>query len=379
MHVPFVDLKKQTVGIRAEVDVAIAEVVSDAAFVLGPAVEAFEAEFARYCGVAHAVGVSSGTAALHLALLAVGVGPGDEVITVPNTFVATVEAILYTGATPKFVDVEPKTYNMDPEKLADGITAKTKAVIPVHLYGQMADMAAILNVTGGRQISVIEDACQAHGGSCRLAGTGDWTKAGSIGDAGCFSFYPPKNLGAFGEAGIVVTKHDDLAVTVRALRHHGQYGKNVHARLGYNYRMDGIQGAVLSVKLKHLDRWNSQRKKNAAAYESVLRYLDVIYPGEALHAQHVYHLYVIRPLGRKSLNTYLGSKGVATGIHYPIPIHLQDGYRFLGYKAGDFPVAEKCCKEVLSLPMYPELSSEQIEYVTNQISVWSSGADHDRH
>jgi len=362
MKVPFVDLKTQYESIRDEVAAALQQVLDTTAFAGGRFVEEFEENFASFCGCRFAVGVSSGTSALWLALRALGIGRGDEVITVPNSFFATAEAISQCGAVPVFVDVDQATYTMDPALLEEAITSKTKAVVPVHLYGQTADMDTILAVAHKYGLSVVEDACQAHGALYK------GQKAGSMGDAGCFSFYPGKNLGAYGEAGTVVTNNPDLAERVRILRDHGQSEKYRHAFLGWNARMDGFQGAILSVKLKYLERWNEARRANARIYNEQLASEDMlILPQEANYATHVYHIFALLLQERDALLEALKQKDIYCGIHYPVPIHLQEAYRFLRYEEGSFPIAEKCARETLSLPMFPELRTEQIEKVAAEI------------
>lgn len=362
MKVPFLDLKAQYLSIKDEVAAAIQQVLDKTAFAGGPFVAGFETEFAAFCGTRHAIGVGSGTEALWLALLALGVGPGDEVITVPCTFIATVEAITYCGATPVFVDVDEKTYNMDPDLLEAAITSRTKAIIPVHLFGQMADMDPIMDVARKHGVSVVEDACQAHG--ARYEGR----TAGSIGDAGCFSFYPGKNLGAYGEAGAVVSNNVDLDKKIRMLRDHGQAKKYYHEMAGWNARMDGFQGAILSVKLKYLAAWNEARRRNAKRYNELLGTIDgVVIPLESPNNEHVYHIYAIRVEKRDALINALGEKDIHCGIHYPIPLHLQDAYKRLSLGMGSFPVAEKVASEFVSLPMFPELDEDQIEFVAREL------------
>ena len=361
MRVPFLDLKAQYESIRNEIAVALQQVLDNTAFAGGPFVEKFEKDFASFCKCEFAMGVGSGTTALWLALSGLGIGQGDEVITTPNTFIATAEAISFCGAKPAFVDVEEQTYNMNLDLLEDAITPKTKAIIPVHLYGQMVDMDRIMQIARAHGLFVVEDACQAHGAEY------NGQRAGSIGDAGCFSFYPGKNLGAYGEAGAVVTNDAELAEKIRVLRDHGQARKYFHSMIGWNARMDGFQGAVLSVKLKHLPAWNDARKRNARLYDELLADADdVITPVEVDRAGHVYHVYAIRTKDRDALINYLTEKNVYCGIHYPIPIHLQNAYSFLGKGKGTFPVAEKCAEQLVSLPMFPELSEEQIEYVVRE-------------
>ncbi|OHB64508.1 MAG: erythromycin biosynthesis sensory transduction protein eryC1 [Planctomycetes bacterium RBG_13_60_9] len=362
MKVPFLDLKAQYDSIREEISRALQEVLEQTAFAGGPFVTRFEEEFARYCGTRYAVGVSSGTAALWTALLALGIGPGDEVITTPSTFIATAEAISLCGATPRFVDIDERTYNMAPERLEAAITSKTKAIIPVHLFGQMADMDAIMDIAGVHGLHVIEDACQAHGAEWR------GRRAGSIGDAGCFSFYPGKNLGAYGEAGAVVTDDPEVAERIRMFRDHGQRKKYYHGIVGWNARMDGFQGAVLTVKLRHLDAWNERRRANARLYRDFLADVDgIVLPAEADHAKHIYHVYAIRARDRDALIESLAQKDVHCGIHYPLPLHLQEAYESLGYGEGAFPTAELCAGQFVSLPMFPELEREQIETVCDAI------------
>jgi dTDP-4-amino-4,6-dideoxygalactose transaminase len=362
MKVPFLDLKAQYETIKGEVYVAIQQVIDKTAFAGGPFVAQFEQEFAVFCKTQYAIGVGSGTEALWLALLGLGVGPGDEVITVPDTFIATAEAISYCGAKPVFVDVEEKTYNMDPSKLEAAITSKTKAVIPVHLFGQMADMDPIMEIARKHKLFVVEDASQSHGAEYK------GRIAGSIGHVGCFSFYPGKNLGAYGEAGAVVTNSKELDKKVRTLRDHGQGKKYFHDLVGWNARMDGFQGAILSVKLKHLPAWTEARRRNAKLYNERLEKIDgVVVPVESPQNKHVYHIYAIRTQNRDSLISNLAEKDIYCGIHYPIPLHLQDAYFSLGLGKGNFPVSEKVQAEFVSLPMFPELTREQIDYVASEI------------
>jgi len=362
MKVPFLDLKAQYEAIRPEIEDAIRHVLDKTAFAGGPFVAQFEKEFAAHCGTQFAAGVGSGTDALWLALLAIGVGPGDEVITVADTFIATAEAISYCGAKPVFVDVEPATFNMDPAKFEAAITKRTKAVIPVHLFGQTADMDPILAIARKHQLFVLEDASQAHGAEYK------GKVAGSMGDAGCFSFYPGKNLGAYGEAGAVVTNNEELDKNIRMLRDHGQEKKYHHGRIGWNARMDGIQGAILSVKLKHLPAWNEARRRNAALYDGLLNEVrGIAIPRVAAYAKPVYHIYAIRVTDRDAVIAALAAKDIHCGIHYPIPLHLQEAYKSLGYGAGAFPVAEKAASEFISLPMYAELTGEQIARVATEL------------
>ena len=362
MKVPFLDLKAQYKAVAGEISEAIREVFEGTAFSGGPFVVRFEEQFASFCGARHAIGVGSGTEALWLTLLAQGIGPGDEVITVPNTFIATAEAITLCGARPVFVDIDEQSYTMNPSLVAAAITSRTKAIIPVHLYGQMADMDPLLELAAHHGIAVIEDACQAHGAEYKGA------RAGSLGLAGCFSFYPGKNLGAYGEAGAVVTNNRNLAEKIRMLRDHGQSEKYYHELVGVNGRMDGIQGAVLSVKLKYLASWNHARIRNAQLYGRLLADLDtVVLPVRSAYAHHVYHIFAIRVAERKRFLAAMAEKGIACGIHYPVPLHLQKAYADMGLKRGSFPVAERCSDQVVSLPLYPELSSEQIQYVAEAV------------
>jgi dTDP-4-amino-4,6-dideoxygalactose transaminase len=362
MNVPFLDLKAQYKAIKDEVHAAINDVMENTAFAGGPFVAKFEQEFAKFCDCKHAVGVGNGTDALWLSLIGLGIKPGDEVITVPNTFIATAEAISFSGAKPVFVDILEETNNMNPALIEAAITKKTKAIIPVHLFGQPADMDPIMTIAKKHGLFVIEDACQAHGAEYK------GKKAGSIGNTGAFSFYPGKNLGAYGEAGAVVTNDDAIVEKMRMFRDHGQAKKYYHGMIGWNARMDGIQGAVLHVKLKYLQGWNDSRRKNAQQYSELLSAVkDVMPPRQAEYAKHIYHIYAIRIKQREKLMAHLTAKGIACGIHYPIPLHLQDAYRFLNLGVGSFPIAEKCAAEYLSLPMYPELTSEQINYVAKEI------------
>jgi dTDP-4-amino-4,6-dideoxygalactose transaminase len=352
--IPFVDLPAQYRALKPEIDAAVAKVFENAQFILGPAVAAFERDFAAFCHTSEAIGVNSGTSALHLSLLAAGVGPGDEVITVPFTFVATVSAIEYAGARPVLVDVEPEFLTMDPVKLEAAITPRTKAIIPVHLFGQPADMDPIMAIARKHNLVVIEDACQAHGSEYK------GKRCGSIGQLGCFSFYPGKNLGAYGEGGAVVTSDPELAKKIRLLRAWGEETRYEHKYRGFNYRMDGVQGAVLGVKLRHLEAWTEARRRNAAVYGQGLADTSARLPRERRDVRHVYHLYVVRLQQRDAWRDRLNEAGVQTGVHYPIPVHLQPAYRDLGYSAADFPVSEQASHEVLSLPMFPELTEAQI-------------------
>lgn len=362
MNVPFVDLKQQYLGIRDEVLAAVTNVFESTQFVLGKQVAAFEDEFSAFCHTDHAVAVNSGTSALHLALLAAGVGPGDEVITVSCTFVATVAAVLYTGATPVFVDVDPLTYTMDPAQIEAAMTPRTKAILPVHLYGNPADMDPIVEVARRYGLVVIEDAAQAHGAEYKRR------RCGSIGDLGCFSFYPGKNLGAYGEGGLVTTNVREYAQKIRMLRDWGAEKKYHHILKGFNYRMEGVQGAILRVKLKYLPAWTEARRAHADAYKRVLREAGLALPVEPPGNKHVYHVYGVLTPGRDDLMSFLNSQGVQTGIHYPIPVHLLPAYADLNYRAGEFPVTERIAAQELSLPMFPELTASQIEAVGDAVA-----------
>ncbi|RUL99624.1 DegT/DnrJ/EryC1/StrS family aminotransferase [Rhizobium chutanense] len=356
--IPFLDLKAQYQSIKSEIDAAVLGVLASGQYILGEEVARLEQEFAEYCNVKHAIAVNTGTSALHLSLLAAGVGPGDEVITVPFTFVATVSAICYAGARPVFVDVEPVTLTMDPAQLEAKITPRTKAIIPVHLYGQMADMDAIKAIADHYRIPIIEDACQAHGAQYKGA------RAGSIGTSGCFSFYPGKNLGACGEGGIVVTNSDDQAKTMRMLRDWGQEQRYHHLLKGFNYRMDAIQGAILRIKLRHLEAWTEARRAHGRRYSLLLGgSANLSTPVEIPDRRHVYHVYAIRSRDRDELQRALTAEGIQSGLHYPIPVHLQKAHADLGYQAGDFPISEAAAREVLSLPIYPEMPAWHVDQV----------------
>ena len=352
--IPFLDLTAQYRSIEDEVKDAIARVLESCHFVLGEEVEAFEREFAAYCQTEHAVAVNSGTSALHLALLAAGVGPGDEVITASFSFVATAAAVRYTGAVPVFVDVDPQTRTLDPHGIEAAITPRTRAIIPVHLYGQCADMDPILEVARRHGLIVVEDAAQAHGAVYRNR------RAGSMGHLGCFSFYPGKNLGAYGEGGAVVTGDAGYANAMRVLRDQGQSGKYRHVVLGYNYRLEAVQGAVLRVKLRHLDGWNAARRGHASAYRERLAGAGVGLLGERPSGTSVHHIFPVFSAQRDALQAHLTGRGIATGLHYPTPIHLQPAFRDLGYRAGDLPNTERASLETLSLPMYPELPADAV-------------------
>jgi len=356
-QVPFFDLRTQYQTIKIEIEKAISRVLDSSQFVLGSEVAHFEEEFARYCRTNHCIALNSGTSALHAALLAAGVGLGDEVITVSFTFAASVAAILYTGATPVLVDIDPATFNMDPAAIGRAITPRTKAILPVHLYGQTADMDPILEIARNQNLLVIEDAAQAHGA------TYNGQPAGSIGDMGCFSFYPTKNLGAYGEGGAVTTSNLQYAEKVRILRDWGQDRKYHHVLRGFNYRMEGIQGAVLRVKLRHLEDWIRTRRTLAYAYTEQLENAGVVLPARMPRTEHAYHLYTVRAKDRDSLKRALESEGIQTAVHYAQPVHLQPAYADLGYGPGSLPESERAAREVLSLPMYPELGDEQVRIV----------------
>lgn len=361
MKIPFVDLNSLHNNIKEELQEVFDRVLNDSTFVLGPEVQRFEQEFAAYVGTAHCIAVNTGTAALHLALAALNIGPGDEVITVPHTFIATAEAITAVGARPVFVDIDPVSFTMDPALLEAAISSETRAIIPVDLYGQVADMDPILKIADRRGIPVIEDACQAHGAEYK------GRRAGSFGVAGCFSFYPGKNLGACGEGGAVTTNDVALAQRIRLWRDHGSSKRYEHIFPGLNMRMEGLQGGILSVKLKCLDRWNDQRRQAAAAYSKALADTGIAIPTEMDYGRHVYHLYVIQSDNRDALRQRLTDVGIESGLHYPIPLHLQEAYHSLGYKQGDFPVTEKLKSRILSLPMYPGIRTEAVERVVSEL------------
>jgi dTDP-4-amino-4,6-dideoxygalactose transaminase len=359
--IPLVDLKAQYRDICAEIDPAIRAVFERGEFILGEEVRAFEGEFARYLGAEQAVGVASGTAALHLALAALGVGPGDEVITTAHTFVATAEAICHTGATPVFADIDPVRYTLDPAAVRSKITARTRAVIPVHLYGQPAAMAPLLELARAHGLFVVEDAAQAHGAMCEGRG------CGTLGDLACFSFYPGKNLGAYGDAGAVSGRDLAALARVRSLRDHGRSSKYRHETVGFGERLDAVQAAVLRVKLRHLDGWTAARRSHAARYRQLLAGLPIQLPQEAAGVQHVYHLYVIRTERRDPLLASLKARGIEAGVHYPLPVHLQPAFQYLGGLKGQLPETERAAAEVLSLPLYPELEDAQLRHVTETI------------
>lgn len=359
--IPLVDLKAQYRQIKDEVRAAIDGVLESCQFVLGDEVAAFEREFAAFSGTRHAVAVNSGTSALHLAFLAAGIGSGDEVITVPFTFVATAAAIAYTGARPVFVDIEPRSLTIDPARIEAAITPRTRAIVPVHLYGQPADIDPILEIARRRSLLVIEDAAQAHGAEYK------GRRAGSLGDMGCFSFYPSKNLGAYGEGGLVTTANPEFARSIQLLRDWGQEQRYHHVVQAYNYRMEGFQGAILRVKLGHLEAWTEARRLNAQHYDRLLADAGIETLETRPDSRHVYYVYAIRVRDRDGLQAALDAQAIHTGIHYPIPVHLQKAYAHLAYGPGDFPHSESAAAEVLSLPMYPELTPSQIETVVSAV------------
>ena len=375
--IPIMDLKRQYRALKAEIDAAVDEVLDSGWFVLGKQVEAFEREFAEYCGVKYAVGVGSGVEAIHLALVAAGIGPGDEVITVPNTAVPTALGISFAGARPTFADIEADTYLIDPERVEAAITHRTKAIMPVHLYGQVVAMAPLREIARSRGLLVIEDAAQAHGA------TYQGKKAGALGDAGCFSFYPSKNLGCYGEGGAVTTNDERIAERVRMLRNYGQSDRYHHKLKGYNSRLDEMQAAILRVKLRHLDAGNERRREIASLYNAGLVTADVVCPivraeyeprtNELVRGGHVYHLYVVRSKQRDALQAHLKARGVGTQIHYPIPVHLQEAYADLGLGPGSYPVAEQAAREVLSIPIYPELADAEAREVIEAIESFPKG------
>lgn len=368
MVIEFVDLKRQYQTLREEIMPRIEQVLAGMNLFLGENVYRLEEEFASYCGTRYAVGVGSGTDALHLALRAVGIGPGDEVITVSHTFFATAEAIVFAGGRPVFVDIDPVTYTMDPTRIEAAITPRTKAIVPVHLYGHPVDMDPIIEISRRYGLSVVEDACQAHGAEYK------GVKAGSLGDAAAFSFYYSKNLGAYGEGGMVVTKDWEIATRVQMLRNHGTRERYRHDLLGLNARLDEVQAAVLRVKLPHLDRWNAARRTWADEYSRRLADLEeVVTPVAQPYAKHVFHLYVIRTPERDGLQRWLKSHGVSTGIHYPVPVHLQRASAGFGYCPDSLPETEVAVREILSLPMYPELTMDEVAYVCQTIRDYVRG------
>lgn len=367
MNVPFVDLKKQYAPLKQEIFAGFEKVLDSMQLFLGENVQTLEKDFAQYSGAAYGIGVSDGTAALQIILRAMGVGPGDEVITVAHTFIASAEAIMLTGAKPVFVDIDPNTWLMDVSQVEGKITSNTKAILPVHLYGQTVDMDPLMEIAKRHKLWVVEDACQAHGAEYK------GRKAGSLGDAAGFSFYFSKNLGAYGEGGFISTNNEDLAKKIRMIRDHGSGVRYHHDMLGFNGRLDELQAVVLRVKLKHLPEWNVLRRAHAKQYNQLLSGLKVTTPFEKAENSHVYHLYVIRTENRDELQNFLKSKGIFTGIHYPIPLHLQNSMAYLGYKKGDFPVTEAVTSDILSLPMYADLEEEQVKYVVEMVAEFQAG------
>lgn len=361
MQIPFLDLKKQYKAIKQEIDEAIADVIKKTAFVGGEHVKRFEEEFASFCGAEYCVGVGNGTDALFIALKALGIGDGNEVITSANSFIATAEAITLTGAKVVFVDCDPQTYNIDVKKIPSAITPRTKAIIAVHLYGQPADMVTLQKVAREYRLYMIEDAAQAHGAEI------NGQRVGCLGHVACFSFYPGKNLGAYGDAGAIVTNDEELAIRCRMIGNHGRVKKYDHDFEGVNSRLDGLQAAILSVKLKHLEEWTKKRRERADIYKDFLQDTEVNIPVEAVGVKHVYHLYVVRVPSRDTVQAALKKKGINTGIHYPIALPNLKAYEYLGYGPQNFPVATQYSKEILSLPIYPELSRSQIEYICKQL------------
>lgn len=359
--IPFVDLARQYASIRAELEAAILRAAEGSHYILGDEVSHFEAEFAEYCGVRHCVGVGSGTAALHLGMEAMGIGPGHEVIAPANTFIASILPILRLGARVVLVDCEPRYGGIDVGLAAAAVTRSTKAIVPVHLYGHPADVDSLRELCDRNGISVIEDACQAHGARHR------GRRVGGLGQFAAFSFYPSKNLGALGDGGAVTTNDSELAGRVRLLRNLGEEQKGIHRILGWNERLDSIQAAALRVKLRYLDAWNERRRQHAAIYESALAGSGVVVPKAAVGAEHVWHLYPVMHPARDRLRDALAQEHIATGIHYPVPVHLQEALSGLGYRRGDFPVAERRAREQLSLPMFPELTTDDIEHVSENI------------
>jgi dTDP-4-amino-4,6-dideoxygalactose transaminase len=361
MNVPFLNLKGEYAELREEIVPALDRVCQNATFILGPEVEAFEREFADFCGAKHCIGVSNGTAALHLGLLALGVQPGDEVITTPNTFIATAEAITYCGARPVFVDIDPATANIDPAKIETAVTTRTRAILPVHLYGRPADMNPIHEIAARHGIRVLEDAAQAHGARYRQQ------RVGTLADVAAFSFYPTKSLAAYGEAGALTTSDDRIAAYARFARSHGQTARYEHKFVGYNYRMEGLQAAVLRVKLRRLYAWTERRRQIASEYRRLLEGAPLEIPADDPRDECVYHQFVVYPGNRAALATRLAERCVETAVHYPKPLHLQPAYLSLGFPRGTFPNAERACERVLSLPVHPGLTPEQVAHVGNSV------------
>jgi dTDP-4-amino-4,6-dideoxygalactose transaminase len=372
VEVPFLDINTQNASIRGQLQSAVEEVIYNGEFILGPAVERFEKTFAHYIGTAYCVGVNNGTNALHLALLACGVGPGDEVITTPLSWISTAWAISYVGARPVFVDIDPTTYTLDAKLVQGALTSRTRAIVPVHLYGQSADLEPLNQIARDRKLALIEDVSQAHGGEYQNR------KLGSFGKVACFSFYPAKNMGAFGEAGALVTSDSWILERLRCLRDQGQRGRHHHVAIGYNMRMEGIQAAILDIKLRHLDSWNAKRAQHAKRYQELLANVPgLVLPATAANVSHAWHLYVVlaRGIARHNLSAQLASLGVGTMIHYPTLIPFQPAYASLGYQHGDFPVAQDIARHCLSLPMYPELNDSQVTYSASCLWKIMRGAD----
>ncbi len=373
--IPLVDLKAQYAAIKPEIDGAIARVIANTNFIMGEEVRAFEREFAAFCRVKHCIGMASGTAAIHLALYTAGIGAGDEVLTSTFTFTATAEAICHAGARPVFVDIDPRTYNIDPAKIEAAITPRTRAIIPVHLFGQPAEMDAILDIARRHNLFVLEDAAQAHGAEYRSPspaqrgrdGVGVPTRIGNLGHAAIFSFYPGKNLGAYGDAGALVTNDDAFAARARVLSDHGRTDKYTHTDVGFGYRLDALQAAILRAKLPYLEQWNEARRAHAQRYRALLSDCDLVLPHEPEHVRAVYHIFAVRVAERDTVAAHLKAQGIQSGVHYPIPLHVQPAYAYLGYHAGDLPVSEAVAGQELSLPMYPELSEEQMQTVVEAL------------
>jgi dTDP-4-amino-4,6-dideoxygalactose transaminase len=359
--IPYLDLKAQIKPLRAEIDAAIARTIDNCSFCLGPDTAQFEKDFAGFCAAEHAIGFNSGTSALHIALKLLNLKPGDEVITTPYTFVATSWAISYVGATPVYVDIDDATFNLDPGLVEKAVTPRTKVVMPVHLYGLPFDVDPILEICRKHKLPLVEDAAQAHGAKYK------GKTVGTFGELSGFSFYPGKNLGAFGEGGALVTNNPDYARRAKSLREHGSTVRYYHDEVGFNYRMEGIQGAVLGIKLKQLDKWTRERRRVANLYHKLLTNTPLQLPHEPSYAQSVWHLYVVRHPRRDELKAHLDANGIGCALHYPLPLHLQKCYAELGHKAGDFPVAEKAGRECLSLPIYPELTDTQVQRITEAI------------
>jgi dTDP-4-amino-4,6-dideoxygalactose transaminase len=367
VKVPYLDLRAQNDSCRRELDAAISKAIDRCSFCLGPDVVDFEKRFAEYCGIRHAIAVNSGTSALHLALILLGIGSGDEVITTPYTFAASSWAISYVGARPIYVDIDDATFNIDVTQVEKAITPKTKAILPVHLYGLPCDMEELLKIASSYSLPIIEDAAQAHGALYQ------GRKVGSFGKMACFSFYPAKNLGAFGEGGALITNDDALAARARILREHGATERYYHQEIGYNYRMEGLQGAVLGVKLNYLQAWIDARRRIAQRYSQSLADTPLQLPVESRKCQSAWHLYTGRHPKREELKKFLEKQEIGSSVHYPLPLHLQPCYAFLGYRTGDFPVSERAAKECLSLPIYPELSDEQVDFTCSQIHHFFEG------